>query len=74
MGTQVALVASEPITRQAGDWVAVPRNTALIIISEKARTAKSFSSESLSLVHFISHHVILWGQIPGGEVADRVRS
>lgn len=35
VGTRVALVASEPITRQAGDWVAVPRNTALIIISEK---------------------------------------
>ncbi|KAK9917148.1 hypothetical protein WJX75_001304 [Coccomyxa subellipsoidea] len=35
VGTRVALVASEPITRQAGEWVAVPRNSALIIISEK---------------------------------------
>jgi hypothetical protein len=31
----VALVASEPITGQAGDWVAVPRNTALVVIREK---------------------------------------
>lgn len=37
VGTRVALVASEPITRQAGEWVAVPRNSALIIISEKVR-------------------------------------
>lgn len=35
MGTRVAVIASEPITGQAGDWVAVPHNTALVVISEK---------------------------------------
>ncbi len=35
VGTRVALIASEPITGQAGDWVAVPNNTALVVISEK---------------------------------------
>ncbi len=37
VGTRVALIASEPITGQAGDWVAVPNNTALVVISEKVR-------------------------------------
>ena len=39
VGTRVALIASEPITGQAGDWVAVPHNTALVVISEKVRLA-----------------------------------
>ena len=34
-GTQVVLVASEPITRSSGDWVAVPTNTALVVSREK---------------------------------------
>ena len=34
-GTRVVLVASEPITKSSGDWVAVPRNTALVITREK---------------------------------------
>ena len=38
VGTRVALIASEPITGQAGDWVAVPNNTALVVISEKVRS------------------------------------
>ncbi len=35
LGTRVAIVSSEPITRRSSDWVAVPRNTALIISQEK---------------------------------------
>lgn len=35
VGTRVALIVSEPITGQAGDWVAVPRNTALVVMREK---------------------------------------
>ena len=34
-GTRVVLVASEPITRSSGDWVAVPKNTALVISRDK---------------------------------------
>ncbi len=30
-GSRVVLVASEPITRSAGHWVAVPRNSALVV-------------------------------------------
>ena len=41
VGTRVALIASEPITGQAGDWVAVPHNTALVVISEKVRRAQA---------------------------------
>lgn len=33
-GTRVVLVASEPITRSSGDWVAVPKNTALVVSRE----------------------------------------
>ena len=36
-GTRTVLVASEPITRSKGDWVAVPRNTALVVSREKGR-------------------------------------
>ena len=39
VGSRVALVASEPITRRPGDWVAVPRNTALIVLREKVGSA-----------------------------------
>ncbi|KAK9815459.1 hypothetical protein WJX72_003974 [[Myrmecia] bisecta] len=35
VGTRVVIVASEPITRSAADWVAVPHNTALVISREK---------------------------------------
>ena len=41
VGTRVALIASEPITGQAGDWVAVPHNTALVVISEKVCPASA---------------------------------
>lgn len=34
-GTRVAIVASEPITGSPSDWVAVPKNTALVISREK---------------------------------------
>jgi predicted glutamine amidotransferase len=34
-GTLVVLVASEPITQSSGDWVAVPKNTALVVSREK---------------------------------------
>jgi len=34
-GTRVVLVASEPITQSSGDWVAVPKNTALVVSREK---------------------------------------
>ena len=34
-GTRVAIVASEPITGCPSDWVAVPKNTALVISREK---------------------------------------
>ena len=33
-GAKVVLVASEPITRSSGDWVAVPKNTALVVSRE----------------------------------------
>lgn len=29
------LVASEPITKSSGDWVAVPKNTALVVSREE---------------------------------------
>jgi hypothetical protein len=35
VGTRVAIIASEPITRAGGDWVPVPRNTALVLSWEK---------------------------------------
>ncbi|GMH45158.1 hypothetical protein BSKO_13115 [Bryopsis sp. KO-2023] len=35
-GTCVAMVASEPITGSASDWVQVPKNTALVISREKS--------------------------------------
>ena len=56
VGTRVALVASEPITRQAGDWVAVPRNTALIIISEKVGNRLKCMPYP---IHFVEHHPLL---------------
>ncbi|KAK2079339.1 hypothetical protein QBZ16_003030 [Prototheca wickerhamii] len=34
LGTRVCLVASEPVTASATDWVEVPRNTALIVCPE----------------------------------------
>ena len=34
-GASVAIIASEPVTRN-DDWVAVPRNTALVVAREKA--------------------------------------
>lgn len=34
-GARVAFVASEPITATSADWVAVPKNTALVITREK---------------------------------------
>lgn len=34
-GSRTALIASEPITRSGGDWVAVPRNTAVVMSREK---------------------------------------
>ena len=30
----MVLVASEPITKSSGDWVAVPKNTALVVSRE----------------------------------------
>lgn len=34
-GSKVVLVASEPITRSASHWVAVPRNSALVVARSK---------------------------------------
>jgi len=34
-GSRTALIASEPITRSGGDWVSVPRNTAVVMSREK---------------------------------------
>ena len=42
VGTRVALIASEPITGQAGAWVAVPHNTALVVIREPACNQHAF--------------------------------
>ena len=44
VGTRVVLVASEPITRSAGDWVAVPRNTVLIVSHDKGGCLNVLSS------------------------------
>lgn len=35
MGSRVVLVASEPVTSSASDWVEVPHNTALVVAREK---------------------------------------
>ena len=35
-GSRCALVVSEPITSQCTDWVSVPRNTALVVVKDKA--------------------------------------
>ncbi len=56
VGTRVALVASEPITRQAGEWVAVPRNSALIIISEKVKAPFSLNFAHGRCPWFLSTH------------------
>ena len=40
----MVLVASEPITRSAGDWVAVPRNTVLIVSRDKGGCLNLLSS------------------------------
>ena len=34
-GSKVVLIASEPITKSAGHWVAVPRNSALVVARSK---------------------------------------
>ena len=34
-GARVCLIASEPVTASASDWVEVPRNTALVVCKEK---------------------------------------
>ena len=47
VGTRVALIASEPITGQAGDWVAVPNNTALVVISEKVGLSSNLQIDPL---------------------------
>ncbi|KAK9839468.1 hypothetical protein WJX81_003920 [Elliptochloris bilobata] len=45
VGTRVVLVASEPITSSAaGDWVAVPRNTVLIVSHNKGGCLNLLSS------------------------------
>ena len=44
VGTRVVLVASEPITRSSGDWVAVPRNTVLIVSHDKGGCLNVLSS------------------------------
>ena len=53
VGTRVALIASEPITGQAGDWVAVPHNTALVVISEKVRPPLSLLATSMHSWQFL---------------------
>eukprot|EP00884_Botryococcus_braunii_P000756 jgi/Botrbrau1/10681/Bobra.139_2s0011.1 len=35
VGTRVVIIASEPITRAVGDWVPVPKNTALVLSWDK---------------------------------------
>lgn len=44
VGTRVVLVASEPITHSSGDWVAVPRNTVLIVSHDKGGCLNVLSS------------------------------
>ncbi len=44
VGTRVVLIASEPITGSASDWVAVPRNTALIVSRDKGGCLNLLSS------------------------------
>ena len=67
VGTRVALIASEPITGQAGDWVAVPHNTALVVISEKV--SSNAGACTLTGQHKIMDCMDLWVDLGHGLLA-----